>query len=60
MTYKSHNEIIQRFCVTLYCQTQATLPQPCKPVLIFDRGFARGRYVIKFLKAEAIPFVMRE
>ena len=59
MTYKSHNEIIQRFCVTLYHHTQVALPQPCEPTLIFDRGFARGRYVIKFLKAEQIPFVMR-
>ena len=59
MTHKSHNEIIQRFCVTLYRQIQAVLPPPCEPTLIFDRGFARGRYVIKFLKAEQIPFVMR-
>ena len=59
LTYKSHNEIIQRFCVTLYQKTQAACFQPCEPVLIFDRGFARGRYVIKFLKAEQIPFVMR-
>ena len=59
MTYKSHNEIIQRFCVTLYQKTQAALPPTCDPVLIFDRGFARGRCVIKFLKAQQIPFIMR-
>ena len=59
MKYKSHNEIIQRFCVTRYHQTKAALPKTCKPVLIFDRGFARARYVIKFLKAQEIPFVMR-
>ncbi len=28
-------------------------------MLIFDRGFARARYVIKYLKAHQIPFVMR-
>ena len=55
MRYKSHNEIIQRFCLTV----RKALPQACEPVLIFDRGFARGRYVIKFLKTEQIPFVMR-
>ena len=59
MTYKSHNEIIQRFCLTLYRQAQKVLPQACEPTLIFDRGFAHARYVIKFLKAAAIPFVMR-
>ena len=58
-TYRSHNEIIQRFCVTLHQKTQAALPQRCEPVLIFDRGFARARYVIKFLKTEDIRFVMR-
>ena len=59
LTYKSHNEIIQRFCVTVYQKTQKALSQGCEPVLIFDRGFARARYVIKFLKAAGIPFVMR-
>ena len=30
-----------------------------RPVLVFDRGFARAQYVIKFLKERDIPFVMR-
>ena len=59
MTYKSHNEVIQRFCLTVYRQVRKTLPQPCQPVLIFDRGFARASHVIRFLKAHGIPFVMR-
>ncbi len=59
MRYKSHNEIIQRFCLTVYRQARKALLQACEPTLIFDRGFARGRYVIKFLKAKDIPFVMR-
>ena len=59
MTYKSHNEIIQRFCVTVYQKTRAALPNTYKPTLVFDRGFARGCYVIKFLKTEQIPFIMR-
>ncbi len=32
---------------------------PQRPVLVFDRGFARARYVIKFLKVRDIAFVMR-
>ena len=59
MTYTSHNEIIQRFCHTVYRQAQTALHSACEPVLIFDRGFARGRYVIRFLKTEQIPFIMR-
>ena len=59
MTYPSHNEIVQRFCLTVYRQTQKVLLKACEPVLIFDRGFARGGYAIKFLQAERIPFVMR-
>ena len=59
MRYKSHNAIIQRFCVTVYQKSQAALLPTCEPTLIFDQGFARGRYVIKFLKAQQIPFVMR-
>lgn len=58
--YKSHNEIIQSFCEYVY---QAALGVVSKehqrPVLVFDRGFARARYVIKFLKDRDIPFVMR-
>ena len=59
MTYKSHNAIIQRFCVTVYQKTRAALANTCKPTLVFDRGFARGCYVIKFLKTAQIPFIMR-
>ena len=59
MTYTSHNEIVQRCCLTVCHQAQKALPHTCKPTLIFDRGFARGRYVIKFLKTKQIPFVMR-
>ena len=58
--YKSHNEIIQRFCLKLYrlsISSQATDGKT--PILVFDRGFARGKYVIKFLKDREIPFIMR-
>ncbi len=59
LTYTSHNEIIQRFCLTLYQKTEAILPPPCEATLIFDRGFARAKYVIKFLKTQRIPFIIR-
>ena len=60
-TYKSHNEIIQKFCVDLHQQIlQATgAPKGVEPVFIFDRGFARAKYVIKFLDDRGITVVMR-
>ncbi len=58
--YKSHNEIIQYFCEFVYQKALGVMSAQCqRPVLIFDRGFARARYVIKFLKVRDIPFVMR-
>ena len=58
--YKSHNEIIQYFCSYVY-QTalEVVSKHHQRPVVVFDRGFARARYVIKFLKDQDIPFVMR-
>ena len=58
--YKSHNEIIQYFCEYVYqVALGAVSQQNQRPVLVFDRGFARAQYVIKFLKTRDIPFVMR-
>ena len=58
--YKSHNEIIQYFCEFVYREALEVMsPQKQRPVLVFDRGFARAEHVIKFLKDRAIPFVMR-
>ena len=58
--YKSHNQIIQRFCLKLYRLSISSAATAGKvPILIFDRGFARGKYVIKFLKDREIPFIMR-
>ena len=57
--YKSHNEIIQYFCEFVYQEALGVVSKSQRPVLVFDRGFARARYVIKFLKARDIPFVMR-
>ena len=58
--YKSHNEIIQYFCGYVYqAALEGVSKQDQRPVLVFDRGFARARYVIKFLKDRDIAFVMR-
>lgn len=58
--YKSHNEIIQYFCEFVYQEALGVVSKHQQhPVLVFDRGFARARYVIKFLKARDIVFVMR-
>ena len=57
--YKSHNEIIQYFCGYVHQTVLGAMSQPPCPVLVFDRGFARAQYVIKFLKDRDIAFVMR-
>ena len=58
---KFHNEIIQKFCVALHQQIlQATGDRKgVEPVFVFDRGFARAKYVIKFLDDKGITVVMR-
>ena len=59
MTYKSHNTIIQDFCVEVNALTLKVLGnKKQKPLFIFDRGFARAQYVIDFLKSKDIAFVM--
>ncbi len=58
--YKSHNEIIQYFCEFVYQEALGVVSKhQQRPVLVFDRGFARARHVIKFLKVRDIVFVMR-
>ena len=59
MKYQSHNALIQAFCTTLYRETKAVLPNGCEPEFVFDRGFARAKYVIKFLDDAGIKFAMR-
>ena len=59
-TYKSHNEIIQDFCLDVRKHlVEASGDKGVEPVLVFDRGFARARYVIKFLDEKGIRVVMR-
>ena len=59
MKHKSHNQVIADFCTTVYQLTSSALPDGCAPLLIFDRGFARARHVIKFLNEKRIGFLMR-
>ena len=60
MTYKSHNTIIQKFCLKVNDLTRSVLgTEKQKPLFIFDRGFARAKHVIDFLKTKDIAFVMR-
>lgn len=59
-TYKSHNALIQTFCLHTYQLVCEVCPdRKQKPILVFDRGFARAKYVIEYLKDADIPFVMR-
>ena len=59
--YKSHNEIIQHFCLKLYELAVSSAPKggQFSPILVFNRGFARTHAVIKFLKDREIPFILR-
>ena len=57
LRYKSHNKLVQDFCQGAYNRALAVSAK--KPMLIFDRGFARAKYIIKFLMEKEIPFVMR-
>ena len=60
MTYKSHNTLIQDFCLKVNTLTRSVMKNKTqKPLFIFDRGFARAQYVIDFLKKNDIAFVMR-
>ena len=60
MTYKSHNTLIQNFCLKVNALTLSVLGnKKQKPLFVFDRGFARAQYVIDFLMSKHIAFVMR-
>ena len=60
MTYKSHNTLIQNFCLKVNALALSVLGnKKQKPLFVFDRGFARAQYVIDFLKTNDIAFVMR-
>ena len=60
VTYKSHNVLIQKFCLRVHQLASEVHPhRQRKPILVFDRGFARAKYVIAYLKAKDIHFVMR-
>ena len=57
--YLSHNVLVQEFCCQFIMQFETALPNVRKPVLVFDRGFARARYLMKPLMEMSIEFVIR-
>ena len=60
MTHKSHNTLIQEFCLRTHQLACEVYPQrQQQPLLVFHRGFARAEHVIKFLKENDIGFLMR-
>ena len=59
MKYKSHNTLIMGFCKRVHAQALSALPKRTEPLLIFDRGFARAKYLIRPLKSEGIRFLIR-
>ena len=59
MAYPSHNVLVQEFCYQFINQFEKAFPNVHKPVLVFDRGFARARYLMKPLMEKGIEFVIR-
>lgn len=59
MVYPSHNTLIQEFCVAFLKVYTETLPNVVKPVLVFDRGFARTKYLMEPFIEAGIDFVIR-
>ena len=60
MTHKSHNKLVQKFCLRTHQLASEVYPHPAQqPILVFDRGFSRAKYVIAFFKTHDIAFVMR-
>ena len=57
--YPSHNVLVQEFCCQFIKQFETALPNVRKPVLVFDKGFARARYLMKPLMEMVIEFVLR-
>lgn len=57
--YPSHNVLVQEFCCQFIQQFEMAILNVRKPVLMFDRGFARARYLMKPLMEMGIEFVIR-
>ncbi len=59
MVYPNHNVLVQEFCYQFIKQFESALPNVKRPILVFDRGFARARYLMKPLMETGIEFVIR-
>ncbi|MDE0481385.1 MAG: hypothetical protein OXI67_02280 [Candidatus Poribacteria bacterium] len=49
MVYPSHNVLVQEFCYQFIKPFETALPNVKRPVLVFDRYFARAKYLMKSL-----------
>ena len=54
----SHNTLVQKFCWRVNKIATQALPKRSKPVLIFDRGFARGQHLMQWFMRRKIRFVI--
>ena len=45
MVYPSYNVLVQEFCDQFIKQFETAFPNVRKPIFVFDRGFARARYL---------------
>ncbi len=59
MVYRSHNALVQEFCCEFIKHFENALPNVRRPILVFDRGFARAKYLMKPFMEAGIEFVIR-
>ncbi len=58
-TYQGHNDLVQQFCCDVHSRVVKVLGDSREPVLVFDRGFARARAILKFFEGQGICYLMR-
>ena len=59
MKIVSHNVLVQQFCWRVSKITTSWLAKKSKPLLIFDRRFARAEHIMQWLMRRKIPFLIR-
>jgi hypothetical protein len=59
MKIVSHNVLVQKFCWRVSKITTSCLVKKSKPLLIFDRGFARAEHIMQWLMRRKIRFLIR-
>ncbi len=58
-TYQGHNDLVQQFCCDVHSRVVKVLGDSREPVLVFDRGFARARAILKFFEGQGICYLIR-